>query len=306
MRLVGGAVLVRVIRKRFEPGQATAREVGGFGFAEADELRIARRRPRERVEPEESEHVINAVKVEDLLNGPYARAPPFEIVTAQFVPAVSGNAPVLAPFLDKRIAAERPFRRRAAAPIQIKDRTVRPSVRTRPSDAKWNIAHQEHAVAFAVGFHGLPLAEGEPLDVHEEKLLSHQRIAGFLRQRDEPGAGATRAAMLFQPALPFGCETVFLHQNAKERVVGKPVGIFHEEGAESLCARGLAIEMALEKISKRRFQQRALERLDLRIIHRPNTEFRQEFGLGDLLELRRRQVRDQFRRNGNGRRFDGQ
>ena len=105
-------------------------------------------------------------------------------MSAQFIPTVVGDAPVLAPLLGERIHFENFLRRRATAPIQIEDGSIGPYIRAEPAYAERDVAHQINLFLGTVSFERLPLAKGQPLDVHEKKLLAHQVVAAFLRQRD--------------------------------------------------------------------------------------------------------------------------
>ena len=189
MRLVGGLVLGRVVRELLEAGQAPARLGRRLRLGQRQKLRVPVRRPRERVDAEEAEHVVNAIEVEDLLDVADARAPPVEVAPAQLIPAVIGDAPVLPPLLGEGIHLEHLLRRRAAAPVEVEDGAVGPDVGAEPPHPEGDVAHQIDLLRGAVGLERLPLAEGQPLDVHEEELLAHQLVAALA-----PAATAARSA----------------------------------------------------------------------------------------------------------------
>src|SRR5439155_25000836 len=139
----------------------------------------------ERINPEEPKRMIDPIEMKYLPDIIDSDAPPVEIAAAQLVPAIDRHAPVLTPFFCKRIYPENFFRRRAAAPIQVEQRPVGPYIRAESPHAEWDVAHQINLLLGAVSFEPFPLAEGQPLDVHEKKLLAHQFVASFLRQRDK-------------------------------------------------------------------------------------------------------------------------
>ena len=163
------------------------------------------------------EHVVNAVEVEHLLDVADAGAPPVEVAPAQLVPAVIGDAPVLPPLLGEGIHLEHLLRRRAAAPVEVEDGAVGPDVRAAAAHPERDVAHQIDLLRRAVGLERLPLAEGEPLDVHEEKLLAHQLVAALLRQRQQPGPGALAARDARAPSGPRRGDSPFSSISTRNR-----------------------------------------------------------------------------------------
>ena len=77
-------------------------------------------------------------------------APRLEVVRAHSIPAIQGDAPVLAPFLRERVVLEMRFGRRATRPLEHEFIRSRKNVCAIITDAKWNITHQRHAVCFGV------------------------------------------------------------------------------------------------------------------------------------------------------------
>src|SRR5665213_1133054 len=118
--------------------------------------------------------MVDPVKMKGFLDIADPRAPPVEITTPHFVPAIIWNAPILAPFFGEGIDLEDFLGRRAAAPSQIENGAVGPDIRAVTPDAKGNITHQINLLGSAVTLERLPLAEGHPLHVGKEKLLAHQ------------------------------------------------------------------------------------------------------------------------------------
>ena len=175
------------------------------------------------------EHVINAVEMEHLLDVPDPRAPPVEVAPAQFIPAIIGDAPVLPPFLREGIHLEHLLRRRAPAPIEVEDGPVRPNVRAEPPHPERDVAHQIDLLRRAVGLERLPLAKGQPLDIHEEDPLALQLVAPLLRQRQQPLPRAAPRAMLRRPTIPRGQAAILLHQHAEQGVVGQPIRVLLQE-----------------------------------------------------------------------------
>jgi hypothetical protein len=68
-------------------------------------------------------------------------SPPLKIVGAHGAPAVERNAPVLSPFLCKRVVLEMRLRRSTTEPIEQKFVGMRENVGAVITDAEWNVAH---------------------------------------------------------------------------------------------------------------------------------------------------------------------
>src|SRR5262249_27240498 len=154
--------------------------------------------------------------------------------------------------------------------------SVRPNVRAVASDAEWNITHQINLLRLRVGLDVLPLRESNPLNVSKEELLSAQLITSLLGQRQHPSPRTTRAAVLGLPAIPGGGASIRLHQDAKQRVVGEPVGVLHEECAELRGTIGFFVEVLFQETRESGFKQFALEGFDLWIIHRASADLREQ------------------------------
>src|SRR4029434_9729152 len=137
--------------------QAAAGFRSGFALREREKLLIAVRRPGERVDAKEAERMINAVEVKHLPNVADAGAPPIEIPSAQFVPAVNRDAPILSPLFGKGIHFENFFRRRAPAPIEVEDGAIGPNVRAVPANAERNVAHEKDLLRRAISADRLPM-----------------------------------------------------------------------------------------------------------------------------------------------------
>ena len=77
--------------------------------------------------------------------------------------------------------------------------------------------------SFAMTVDSLPLVERRPLDVGEKEHLLRSSFSRWrFGQGQQPGSGFQRGLMFCLPAFPGGLSTVFLHQDAKERVVRHP------------------------------------------------------------------------------------
>src|SRR5688572_15258967 len=120
-------------------------------FVQREKLGVAIRRPGKRVNAEETQDVINAIKMKHLLNVANPRAPPLEIAPTQLDPAIIRDAPVLPPLLRERVDLERPRRRCATTPVEIEDATVRPHIRAVTSHAKGDVADQIDLLLRAIG-----------------------------------------------------------------------------------------------------------------------------------------------------------
>ncbi len=118
--------------------------------------------------------------------------------------------------------------------------------------------------------------------------------------------GLRNGAMPGRPALPNGQIAIFLHQHPKKGVVGKPGGVFQQKLAEVGGPRGVPSPVPPQKTIERGLQQRALERLRLRVMDTTPAQFRQQPRPGQLLEFPRRQVRQMARRHRDRAGFDGQ
>src|SRR6266478_2261932 len=127
--------------------------------------------------------MVNAVEMENFFDVVNSSSPPIEVAPAQFIPAIVRDAPILSPFLGERVNLEDLLRWCSAAPIQIEDGAVGPDIGAEAAHAKGDVAHEIDALRGGVRLELLPLGEGEPLDVHEEKLLAHEFIAAGFRKR---------------------------------------------------------------------------------------------------------------------------
>src|SRR5262245_65539800 len=78
-------------------------------------------------------------------------APPLKIVRAHDAPAIERNAPILSPFLCKRVVLENWLWRRAAEPVEHEFIRARENVGAVITDSEWNIAHQRHAALLQIG-----------------------------------------------------------------------------------------------------------------------------------------------------------
>src|ERR1051326_517919 len=96
-------------------------------------------------------------------------APPLKIVRAHCTPAIERNAPVLSPFLRKRVVLENWLRRSATEPVEDEFIRARENVGAVVTDAKRNVAHQRHATLFGVRLDVPPLLISDPLHVTDWK-----------------------------------------------------------------------------------------------------------------------------------------
>ena len=112
-------------------------------------------------------------------------------------------------------------------------------------DAEGNVTRQKDLPVHRVRLDVLPLAEGDPPNVLGKNLHVHQVSAAAFRQRQQPRASSAWAAVFRLPPVPGRQSTVFLHQDAEQRVVGQPLCVLHLEGTELEGARRLPVEVAL-------------------------------------------------------------
>src|ERR1700722_16350788 len=101
MALVGLLVFRGVVGKFLESGNSPARFGGGLGHVQRQKLGVVLGRPRERVNAEETEHMIDAVKMKIPAEDIPTRAPPIEVAPAQDIPAIFRDAPILAPLFGE-------------------------------------------------------------------------------------------------------------------------------------------------------------------------------------------------------------
>src|SRR6266487_1243922 len=73
--------------------------------------------------------------------GTHPFAPPLKIVRAHYAPAVERNAPVLSPFLRKRVVLEIWLGRRATEPIEQEFIRAGKNVGAVITDTEGNVAH---------------------------------------------------------------------------------------------------------------------------------------------------------------------
>src|SRR5260370_36760553 len=89
-----------------ETGKSAAGPFRRFLLREGQEFHIAVRRPWKRINPEEPQHVVNAVEMENFFDVMNSSSPPIEIAPAQFIPAIVRDAPILSPFLGEGVHLE--------------------------------------------------------------------------------------------------------------------------------------------------------------------------------------------------------
>src|SRR4030095_11620961 len=105
---------------------------------------------------------------EEMKNLPYPvhpLPPPIEIAASHHVPAIEGDAPVLAPLLGKFVVLEIRLRWGAARPVEREQVGMGEDVRAVVADAKWNVAHERDTLRLGVGFDIAPLLVRDPLHV---------------------------------------------------------------------------------------------------------------------------------------------
>src|SRR6476620_1159493 len=145
----------------------------------------------------------------------YPFAPPLEIVRAHRGPAIKRNAPVLSPFLCKRVILENWLRRSATEPVEDEFIWVRENVGAVVTDAKRNVAHQRHAALFGIRFDVPPLLISDPLHVTKKVSACCETCLLVVRETAYPVASTFSALMLRRPSIPSGATVTFLDENTE-------------------------------------------------------------------------------------------
>src|SRR5438128_938914 len=98
---IGFAILQGFVIPRCEVRRTPASSFEHLIPIEWKGLFVLSRPPGKRVDAIKSEDVIDAKKVKNSPDGTHPFAPPIEIASPHYVPAIKRNAPVLSPFLGE-------------------------------------------------------------------------------------------------------------------------------------------------------------------------------------------------------------
>ena len=236
---IGGLVGRGIVWERDEMGEMPSRDGGGFVGGEGDEIVIAIGEPREGVDAEEAEDMIDAKEVESGADLADALPPPGEIFLAMLIPFVEGDAPILAPLGGEGIIGEIVVGARAAAPLVIEELRVSPDIGAEVTDSEGDIAHQGDAFGGGVRFSGEPLLIGEPLEVLVEADLVEEGIAVGGGEMIEPEASEGRGLVMSGPPVPAFAVVIFGEERAEEGVVVEPSAFVLAESGEAGGAIGM-------------------------------------------------------------------
>src|SRR5206468_7575124 len=137
-------------------------------LVEGQEFPISRRPPGKGINAIKSLDVIDPEQMKDPSGSAHPFTPPLKIVRALGAPAIHRNAPVLSPFLRKRVVLEMWLGRSAAEPVEHEFIRTRENVGAVVTDTEGNVAHQRDAAFLSMRFHIAPLLVCDPLHVTEE------------------------------------------------------------------------------------------------------------------------------------------
>src|SRR5262249_2446710 len=129
-------------------------------------------------------------------------APPLKIARAHCAPAIERNAPVLSPFLCKRVVLENWLGRSATKPVEHEFIPVREDVGAVVTDAEGNVHHRRHAGLLRVLFDVPPLLMSNPLHVAKEISAFHKACLLVMREIAYPVASTFSALLLRRPLVP--------------------------------------------------------------------------------------------------------
>ena len=212
--------------------------------------------------------MVDAEQVEDLAHLAHALAPPAQILLLEHIPTVQGHPPVLAPAHGEEVALKGVFRRRAAAPLTVKDLRLAEVVGAVQAHAKGDVSHERNPEAFCMCAHRGPLAPCDPLHVHDFALpelpvLAH--LGGLLGQ---PRLRRKAGAALLGPRVP-PFRSVLGHQHPEERKPRQPPFLFRHPRLEGPGAGRFALPLQLQEPLERTVQNRPLQGLHDFVKDRP-------------------------------------
>jgi hypothetical protein len=194
--------------------------------------------------------VIDAETVEELGVPPPAVAQPLEIISRDDVPAIDGQAPVLAR------GAER-IGRRADGGVEAELVLAGPDIGAVAVDHERQVAQQGHAVSLRPGL--LPLIVRQPLQVLMKDHFPRELAAGV---RECSGVAAAKR---LGPFGPFPAVLPVVH-GSEDRIVVEPPGLSGQEGRERSGAVGIAAQLLRDEPIACGSQRRLLEPPDAGVV----------------------------------------
>ena len=169
------------------------------------------------------------------------------------------------------------LRRSSAQPVEHEFIRARKNVGAVITDTEGNVAHQSDAALLGVHFNVPPLLVRDPLHVTKEISASCEGCLLLVGEVAQPAPSIFDRLMRWRPLIPGGAAFIFLDENAEQRVIMQPRGLFLAE----LFELWLPILIgASREVHKRLLKNSLLEFFDLPIFYAATPQAR-EIGAGE-------------------------
>ena len=260
------ALLGRIVaghKTRQEPAGARL----GLFLAQRQEFFVAVRTPRETVNAEEPQSVVDAQEVENFHRGAKASTPPRVVVLCHFLPMIKWKTPILTPLGGKRVGRENFFRRRAGRTREVENLRLGKDVRTENTHPHGHIADQGHLPRLAVSFQLGPLTVSHPLHVGEEVAPGADLALVHRRGGGEPLLGGRVSALFFGPKVGVFVLAMPADQGAEQSVRFQPCRIFLAPRGKLSGPPRFLFDLPRLEIFPRRLEQFALQGAHSTVIH---------------------------------------
>ena len=300
LQAVSLAVFLGVVVALGEPGEAAAGPLGRLSGRQIRELAVFLRPPREAVNPEEPERVVDAQQVEDLAGGAKPAAPPREVVVRHRLPVVERKPPVLAPLFREWIALKNLLRRSSARQREVEDCRGSPDVCAREAHPDRDVADERDPELVASGPHRLPLHPGDPLDVAVETDEVAEPLPVGGREPRLPVLGRLARLMRGRPAGRH-LAPVPRHQRTELAVRVEPVAFALLEFGKR--ADSDAVGFPAAKDPERGFKKLVFERLHGPVLDRTLAQRRDVMARADVIKRTLRELGQPGRSRRDRRRF---